>query len=501
MKKCILALLAIFACSVAVCAQSGQLTKAEYQELRVRAEKENEAEAQYTLGNHFYQGNVPGFNSEDSRKGAARYWAMAYKNNHPEATGNLGYAYRFGVGVDVDTVRAQNLYIRSIELGNSELVELLDRAAQNGSAFDAIVLYNCYAEGKGVVKNEAKAVEYLKIAANAGDTQANRRLAQMLYKSNDYDGAREALAKITDRNQEERYRLAMLNIDKDNNALDSLETLACEAYIPAMESLADLYYSGSDRVSPNHETAAIWYRRAAGMGSHKAAWTLVDLLVKGDGVPADYDQAIYFIDFAVPFGYIGSLREKVNGEWRELPFFDYFVGVCYAKTGNYDKAAEYLKKAKKAKVPGAETQIALLDLYRGDATKAYKSLAKLAKKQDGTAFYPVCRMLLDGQGVQKDTDQALQYALSSVGEGNPFAMCIAGDIYMSKVQQGDAVEMYTAAENLGILTDSARANYSKCLRRGLGCTADEVHANKLDKFRSPDRLVDPYKVTIQEVEK
>ena len=495
MKKYFVAILALICCmATSMAAEPEYISDSTYKELRHLADDENDGDAQFTLGNYFYQQMVKGYSAEQSRQGAVRYWALARLNHHPQGTGNLAFCYRNGFGVDQDTVKASKLYVEAIGLGNDELVETFDAAARDGSAFEALVLYQCASEGKGMAKNERLATQYLTLAADAGDPTANLAVANLLYKNRDYVGALDRYRRVPNPSENVRFRIAELSIDSNPaQSMDSLLAMAARDNVNAMEMLGKVYYNGI-QTPVDMAAAASWNRRAAARGSHRAAWLLASQLINGRGVERDYDQAIYFLENAAPAGYATALRDSITEAWEGTPFQDYLFSVAFMKAADYARAKTYLDAKGLKKLPGNDIRQAKLMAARGDASNAFKSLKKRADKKEIAAYYPLAELLIEGRGTDKDEKLGLQYALKGCEAGDPFAMCYAGLVYAKMGKYNDAFHYLSMADDLGVLTPEARDVYVKCYERGLGVEKDTSVAETIRKAVPTVRLVNVYTV-------
>lgn len=76
----------------------------------------------------------------------------------------LGCCYYNGDGVEVDYMRAADLYRRASDLGH---------------AYAQYELGKCYLNGKGVKQNRDKAIEWFEKAAAGGDQDAVKKLAEL----------------------------------------------------------------------------------------------------------------------------------------------------------------------------------------------------------------------------------------------------------------------------------------------------------------------------------
>ena len=108
---------------------------------------------------------------------ALQWWAKAAKQGDVKAVGNMGMCYRYGYGIDRDSLKATRLYLKSIRDGNDSLMTAVEAAAQRGGLFDGIVTALAYKTGNGVKRDGAKAVQYFQMAAEGGSVDAQREYA------------------------------------------------------------------------------------------------------------------------------------------------------------------------------------------------------------------------------------------------------------------------------------------------------------------------------------
>jgi len=154
---------------------------------RLNKPKEVEdAEAIYKLGYSYHHGKH-GYPQNWAK--ALEFYHRAAELGHPRAMGNLGNAYYYGRGVEVDKHKALEFYHRVAELGNADAyfnigcayfngdgakvdkkkaVHYWKLAAELGSADAYFSLGNSYNNGTGVEVDYKKAMHYLQQAAELG---------------------------------------------------------------------------------------------------------------------------------------------------------------------------------------------------------------------------------------------------------------------------------------------------------------------------------------------
>jgi len=107
----------------------------------------NDAEAQYELGNEYFNvKGVPG-----NFKKAAEWYGRAARQDHDEAMVKLGYMYAIGKGVDKDLKQAVKYFEMAIEEENTEAMYYMGLL---------------YSHGEGVEKSDDKAIEWWRKAAD-----------------------------------------------------------------------------------------------------------------------------------------------------------------------------------------------------------------------------------------------------------------------------------------------------------------------------------------------
>ena len=148
------------------------------------AEQEN-AKAEYNLGNCYYYGN--GVQYRD-RGEAVKWYTKAAEQGYTEAQNDLGYCYEFGEGVEKNYKEAVKWYTKAAEQGQpmaqcnlgvcykygngveknlEETVKWYTKAANQEYAKAQYLLGKAYDKGEGVAKNDSEAMKwYLKAVKN-----------------------------------------------------------------------------------------------------------------------------------------------------------------------------------------------------------------------------------------------------------------------------------------------------------------------------------------------
>lgn len=163
-----------------------------------KAAKAGNAEAQFRLGVMY--GNGDGVPLD---YGQAREWLeKAVVQGHENAVITLAWMYANGTGVDMDEERARELYLQAARSGSSKaqyVVATMYRFAQYGLAKDMTQAVHWYIkaadqgmptaqlalgkllmEGKGVVQDDAAALQWLSLAHVNGSKRAEDYVKHLL---------------------------------------------------------------------------------------------------------------------------------------------------------------------------------------------------------------------------------------------------------------------------------------------------------------------------------
>lgn len=116
-----------------------------------KAAEQNHAEAQYRLGNCYWENYVEGVKQDYFE--AIKWYRRAANQNHGRAQYRLGVCYTKGFGVQKDEVEAVSWYLKAANQNH-------DRAQYK--------LGNRYAQGRGVERDYAESVKWYRRAAEQG---------------------------------------------------------------------------------------------------------------------------------------------------------------------------------------------------------------------------------------------------------------------------------------------------------------------------------------------
>ena len=179
-----------------------------------------------------------------------------------------------------------------------------------------------------------------------------------------------------------------------NSEIAALEERATNGDVEAQYTLARMYYGGKG-VLENHETAALWYKKAAEQGYAKAQSMLGVMYLEGNGVPYNGEVGYTWIERAATQGHAAA---QLNLGYR------YLWGLGIAK--DEKRAFEWFEKAAVQNNTSAQDQLGKM-YYSGtgvseDKLKSCEWYEKAAIRDDVHAQAQLGEMLLKGEGCEQD---------------------------------------------------------------------------------------------------
>ncbi len=218
---------------------------------------------------------------------------------------NLGMMYAQGVGVSKDAAKA---------------VEWYQKAAAQGDAGAQVNLGLMYAHGEGVPKDAAKAVEWYQKAAAQGHAFAQFNLGMMYVRG---EGVPEDVAKAVEwyqkaaaqGNAESQFYLGVMyaqgeGVPKDAaKAVEWYQKAAAQGNAGAQLGLGVMYAHG-EGVPKDAAKAVEWYQKAAAQGHAFAQFNLGMMYVRGEGVAADKVLAYAWFNLASTPGGANEVKNR-----------------------------------------------------------------------------------------------------------------------------------------------------------------------------------------------
>lgn len=167
-----------------------------------KAAKVGNAEAQFRLGVMY--GNGDGVVLDHAQ--AVEWFEKAAEQGHENAMITLAWMFATGAGVEVDEARARELYLRAAESGSSKAqyvvatmyrfaqygvekdmvraVDYYQKAANQGMPTAQFALGKMLMEGKGVVQDDATALQWLSLAHVNGSKRAEDYIKHLIKRMN-----------------------------------------------------------------------------------------------------------------------------------------------------------------------------------------------------------------------------------------------------------------------------------------------------------------------------
>ena len=323
-------------------------------------------------------------------------------------------------------------------LGIEELDEIEEYLQEETSAEENLLNGELYYLGKNVEKDYFKAKEYFEKAAKEGNEHAESYLG--LFYEKGYGGEKD--------------------IEK---ALYWYKKAALKGNIFSQYSLGYLYYEGK-KVEKNMDYSFKWYKEAAERGFAPAQYALSYLYKNGDGCEKNIFKAYYWLeesadnDFEDSYYVLGQSYlegNSIDTDYKKA-FFYLSKGVnkndknCLESLGDMyywglyveedkEKAFSLYEKSieegnielyyKVGKLYEAEENLeqALLNYYKGHANGDVKSTQRLGS------------MYLNGEGVKKNKEKALEYIRIALEEEDHNSFYIMG-LALLKENKKKAIE-------------------------------------------------------------
>ena len=402
------------------------------------AAEQEHATAQYRLG-MIYLG-------EGKKSEAFRWITKAAKQKLPDACVRLGDFFRTGTGTAVSRKAARKWYRTAIEHGNAEAeyclwlmdaeksvqgnngdlqntpesLKLLQASAEHGYGPAQNALGGFCQTGNGVPKDEQKAVEWYRKAADQGDDEAWLRLyhcySDGIGVEKDDDQALTCLLNAADLNNADALFLVALCIQEDERdpenrqkAVGLIREAAALGQPDAIQTLKedfthdnpeDQYIMGQILSKTEPEEAVKWFRKAAAQGNAEAQYELSVSYERGIGVEQDMQSALEWLKKAAENG--SPQAQWIFGEWN-----------VYKRGPEADEAlgGEYLKKAAEQGQVDAQSCLGMLFIQGNaglpqDYAAAVHWLELAAKQDEPDAMNNLGNLYEQGLGVKQNHETA-----------------------------------------------------------------------------------------------
>lgn len=463
----------------------------------------NDDKAQNTLGVWYYTGN----NVKQDYARALKYWALAAKQNNPDAIGNMAMCYQQGKGIQKDSLKAAELYKKAIGKGNTSILKQLTELADNqNDLFSSLLLHELYSKGISVNRDQVKGQQYLKKAAAIGHTDSQLQWALLCLNDKNPKEAATWFKKAADKgNLSSIYYYGYLLFKgmgvTQNKAegINYLKQASKRGLTAADNMLGPIYYEGNG-TEKDIDLALKHLKKAATAKMGDSQFTLGQCYKNGEGVEKDYHLAVQWLAEAYRHQKADDVKELIESGTDEN-FKSYIDGLkkLYVDK-DFENATKLFKKVEKAGIIDGLTMQALCladaNNPKKNERKAFKML-KEAASGSAAAQYQLAKCYEEGIGTEKNTDTARDLILQAAEKGDGNALSTAGDLYFEGkgVAQDyvKAVQYYLQAEALSKLTASSAQNLIKCYNMSISNLPDlnkkEERIKTLNKISSADNVL------------
>lgn len=381
----------------------------------------------------------------------------------------LGTCYYYGYGTEKDFVKAFQYFKKAAELGHGDAKDYLgdcyykgqgvrqsyreaakwyqDAVDNNGIGNSAHSLAFMYDKGEGVRTDKRRAIDYWKIAADKGITQAQRIISREYlsgeYLEKDNEKARRYMEMAAEQGDAEAqfylgsYYISDLGFNDDQKCYEWFMKAAEQGYVEAEYAVGGCYEYELG-VKQDFVLANRWYQIAIVDGHARAAYDLGMNYLEGRGTEKNNELGIQNLVIASERGILEASRELASRYHYGIP--------------NY-KGKDIFKDASEAK------RLATIAVKDDSDGKAQALLAMIIEE--------------DFNNIQ----ESIEWYRKAVSNGNKEAMLRLSRIYVNtQTNCEDAVSMLSQLinENNG----EAQFLYGICLEYGYGCTKDYFGANK-----------------------
>lgn len=343
-----------------------------------------DAEAQYFRA----YGLLRGIGIKEDKAEGIRLLQAAHAQGHISATVELASCYYFGDGVEVDYHMA---------------FRLLNERACPGRKNAPYLLGLCYYWGHGTEQDYSQALQQFKRAAKLGHGTAK-----------DYLGDCYSLGQGTGVNYAEAAK--WYHDAADNHQIAS-----------AAHHLAFLYHDGQG-VEQNEETAVRYWMLAAEGGIPQAQRIISGEYLTGKILKQDNQAAREWMEKAAKQGDAKA---------------QYLLGCFYGSDDDMLAAIEWIQKAAEQGYAEAQFEIGKLSQRSGKLSEAVKWYRLAAEQGDYPAMYALALLYLDGNGVDRDPDQGMEYLTKAAEGGFHQAALELADRYYQGIPDYKGQSLYT----------------------------------------------------------
>ncbi len=422
------------------------------------AEKGNKF-AQFELATCF----ANGFGTKEDSIQALKWYQKAADQGENRAQFNLGYCYETGRGTDLDINKAIFWYRKAAEQGNenakNRAVELeekkkneddkkiiadlegnqnvksicekenLDKDTCAGKwekktdseVYNEAIQGNCdaqyelakrYQNGYGGERNNSQAFYWCHKAADQGLGLAQYTLATFYEKGIGVTINTSQAIYYYKKAAEKGYQKAKLELNRLQNQKDNfsdfekLKKCAGQGNVAAQYELGNRYYRGED-IPQDYQQAVYWFRKAAEQGDFNAQNMLGHCNAEGKGLEQDYQQAIFWYKKAADKGHQNAKQELTRLQNEEKARLE-VIELWYKEATGGSADAQY----------HLATAYYLGKLVPKNLKLAFDYYKKSAEQGNENAQSMLGRCYEEGWGTEVNIPQALYWHIKAAEQGN-----------------------------------------------------------------------------------
>ncbi|KLN61689.1 hypothetical protein WH96_04985 [Kiloniella spongiae] len=320
----------------------------------------------------------------------------AIKGN-AEAQYLVGEIYRKALDVEGDEKKGLAWIRKAAEQGHAE--------AQYSLGF---IIENSF----GVEGEENKSIYWFRKAADQGHSKARSRLTFSLLGGGYFEGYSSFVDDVEGHRVFEVEKF--LRITEMEESFNNIEHLAQQGDSNALVGLGYAYLKGEDR--PQNIALGLEYLEKGARDDNDQAIVmhrLGELYSKGKSIPQDFDKAVFWYKKAFELGvdYAGNDLGELYLNRTDIP-------------DNQLQAFKWFEKSAKAGFHGAQLKLAKYyynDNKNRDLQAAFKWAYLAAEQENAEAQYLLAKLYDKGEGIGKDTSQAVRWFRHAVDNQNDLA--------------------------------------------------------------------------------
>lgn len=268
-----------------------------------------------------------------------------------------------------------------------------------------------------------------------------------------------------------------LNAQAQTDSLTVIIEKAKQGDAIAQNELGIWYYSGK-HVKQDYEQALQWWAKSAQQKNVQAIGNMGLCYQFGRGIEKDSLTAMQLYLRAIEMGNAKLLKERTAYADKGDIFNSVLAALCcqrgVGQPIDMPKFFVYMAQAAKANSVDAQRELALELEKAKNVTEAAQWYKQAANNGDVLSQYRYGRLLLKGEGVKPDKQQAVIYWLKAAEAGNAQAQCDLGNLYYQgkDIMQNheQAAQWFLKSAYQGF--NHAQWNMGVCYMKGEGVNRD-----------------------------